>query len=56
MELNFSLFLSAVGVNVLHFHDLWNVLDNLHQFLNLIHLNDINYFLLHELSQLGIDL
>jgi hypothetical protein len=56
MELNFLGFLARVSVHVLHFDDLWHVLDDLYDTVQLIDFNDINKLLLEELGESTIHL
>lgn len=50
MELNFPLFLCAMSIDILYFYDLRNILDDLDQFFNFIHFDNVNHLLHKELS------
>ena len=50
MELNFPLFLCAMSIDIFYFYDLRNILDDLDQFFNFIHFDNVNHLLHKELS------
>lgn len=56
MELNFSGFFTWVGIDIFYFNDLWNILNDLDQSINLIDFNNIDKLLLEELHQFSIHL
>lgn len=56
VELNPPGFLTAVGVDVFNFDNLWNIFDDFDESVNLVDLNDIDELLLEELGQSHIHL
>lgn len=55
MELNFSVFLAAVGINVFDFYYFWDILYNFNQPIKLINFNHINDLLAEVLGKFRAD-
>ena len=54
MEFNFSRLFAGISINIFDLNDLWYILDNLNQSVNLVNFNEIDNLLLEEFNQLAV--